>query len=168
MPRIKIIVADELKAHDAQIRSYRLHRPIQRELRRHRDVWLRRQEGAVVAESVPPGTPVGDPSVVKVIQSIRPVGTQHDEIPSRPNPFACPNVKCGACGHVTHDTEAGEPCDQCGSTMTTAVPNCRNCGDPEHAKACRAAGHCPDCGTNHGIAPDRIVAANGYRFEVEE
>jgi hypothetical protein len=47
------------------------------------------------------------------------------------------------------------------------LPNCRNCGDPEHAETCKAAGHCPDCGTKHGIAPDRIVAAHGYRLEPE-
>ena len=44
-------------------------------------------------------------------------------------------------------------------------PNCRNCGDPDHVATCRAAGHCPDCGTKHGIAPDAIVARNGYRLE---
>lgn len=45
------------------------------------------------------------------------------------------------------------------------LPNCRNCGDPEHAESCQAAGHCPYCGTRHGIAPDRILRANGYRLE---
>lgn len=42
------------------------------------------------------------------------------------------------------------------------LPNCRNCGDPDHASTCAAAGHCPSCGTKHGVAPDRIVTANGY------
>ena len=45
------------------------------------------------------------------------------------------------------------------------LPNCRNCGDPDHATECRAAGHCPDCGTKHGIAPDAVVTRNGYRLE---
>lgn len=43
-------------------------------------------------------------------------------------------------------------------------PNCRNCGDPAHADACRAAGHCLNCGTRHGVAPDAILVANGYRI----
>lgn len=42
-------------------------------------------------------------------------------------------------------------------------PNCRNCGDPAFAATCLAAGHCPHCGTRHGIAPashlDRIGLA---------
>jgi hypothetical protein len=42
------------------------------------------------------------------------------------------------------------------------MPNCRNCGDPQHAASCQAQGHCPDCGTKHGIAPDSVLAANGY------
>ena len=46
-------------------------------------------------------------------------------------------------------------------------PNCRNCGDPAHAEACKAAGHCPHCGTRHGIAPDAVLAANGYRLVPE-
>lgn len=47
------------------------------------------------------------------------------------------------------------------------LPNCRNCGDPDHFAACRAAGHCPHCGVKHGIAPDAILAQNGYRLEAE-
>lgn len=45
------------------------------------------------------------------------------------------------------------------------LPNCRNCGDPAFADSCRAAGHCPDCGTKHGIAPDSVLAAHGFRLE---
>jgi hypothetical protein len=45
------------------------------------------------------------------------------------------------------------------------LPNCRQCGDPAHAEACRSAGHCPDCGTKHGVAPESVVRANGYRLE---
>lgn len=41
-------------------------------------------------------------------------------------------------------------------------PNCRNCGDPVFAASCDAAGHCRACGTRHGIAPDAVLAANGY------
>jgi hypothetical protein len=41
-------------------------------------------------------------------------------------------------------------------------PNCRNCGDPAHAESCIANGHCPDCGTKHGIAPDSVIAKHGY------
>jgi len=49
------------------------------------------------------------------------------------------------------------------------LPNCRNCGDPEFAETCAAAGHCPDCGTKHGIAPDAVVAANGFELvEVDD
>lgn len=44
------------------------------------------------------------------------------------------------------------------------MPNCRNCGDPEFYIPCKKAGHCPDCGTKHGIAPDSVVAANGYKL----
>lgn len=42
------------------------------------------------------------------------------------------------------------------------LPNCRNCGDPKYAANCQAAGHCPHCGTRHGIAPDRVLEAHGY------
>ncbi len=44
------------------------------------------------------------------------------------------------------------------------LPNCRNCGDPAHAETCRDAGHCPNCGTRHGVAPDSVVLANGYEL----
>jgi hypothetical protein len=57
---------------------------------------------------------------------------------------------------------------QVGDLWTTAEadcpegrPNCRQCGDPAQATACAAAGHCPDCGTRHGIAPDAVLAAKG-------
>lgn len=49
--------------------------------------------------------------------------------------------------------------------LTDACPdggkNCRNCGDPSFAVSCQAAGHCPVCGTQHGIAPQSVVAAAG-------
>jgi hypothetical protein len=40
-------------------------------------------------------------------------------------------------------------------------PNCDRCGDPAHADACQAAGHCADCGTKHGIAPLSVLEAHG-------
>lgn len=43
--------------------------------------------------------------------------------------------------------------------------NCRNCGDPEFAWICKGSGHCPNCGTKHGIAPDSVLAKNGFRLE---
>lgn len=60
---------------------------------------------------------------------------------------------------------AGEVHAEASSECPNGLPNCRNCGDPEHAATCKAAGHCPDCGTKHGIAPDRILRENGYRLE---
>lgn len=55
--------------------------------------------------------------------------------------------------------------DEVDDTCPDGRPNCRHCGDPAYAEACRAAGHCPHCGTRHGLAPDAVVAANGYRVE---
>lgn len=52
------------------------------------------------------------------------------------------------------------------SECPNGLPNCRNCGDPAHAASCQASGHCPDCGTLHGIAPDAVIEANGYRLEI--
>ncbi len=52
--------------------------------------------------------------------------------------------------------------DEAETDCPDGLPNCRNCGDPAYADACTAAGHCPDCGTKHGIAPDATLAANGY------
>lgn len=48
------------------------------------------------------------------------------------------------------------------------LPNCRNCGDPAYAETCRADGHCPNCGTAHGVAPDATLAANGFALEMVE
>jgi hypothetical protein len=43
------------------------------------------------------------------------------------------------------------------------LPNCRNCGDPDHADTCRADGHCPLCGRRggHGVASDRVLKEKG-------
>ena len=46
--------------------------------------------------------------------------------------------------------------------------NCRNCGDPLFKEACSKAGHCPHCGTRHGVAPNSVLAANGYKLVVIE
>ena len=48
------------------------------------------------------------------------------------------------------------------------LPNCRKCGDPAFAVACAAAGHCPHCGTAHGIAPDSVLAAHGVVLKAME
>lgn len=54
--------------------------------------------------------------------------------------------------------------DTCDTECPDGEPNCRNCGDPAFAESCAAAGHCPHCGTKHGLAPDSVVAANGYEL----
>jgi hypothetical protein len=69
--------------------------------------------------------------------------------------------------HIGAARPTGTVHDVASDECPEGLVNCRNCGDPEHAETCSAAGHCPDCGTKHGIAPDRIVAANGYRLERE-
>lgn len=51
------------------------------------------------------------------------------------------------------------------SACPNGLPNCRNCGDPDHVVTCRAAGHCPQCGTAHGIAPDAVLVRHGFRLE---
>jgi hypothetical protein len=50
------------------------------------------------------------------------------------------------------------------STCPDGLPNCRHCGDPAYVDSCRAAGHCPHCGTRHGIAPDSVLAAKGLQL----
>lgn len=50
------------------------------------------------------------------------------------------------------------------SACPEGKPNCRNCGDPAYAEDCKAKGHCPLCGTQHGLAPDSVVAASGYEL----
>lgn len=64
---------------------------------------------------------------------------------------------------------AGDLHTSADSECPLGLPNCRNCGDPAHAAACRAAGHCQLCGTAHGIAPDAYLAASGVSLvEVPE
>jgi hypothetical protein len=50
-------------------------------------------------------------------------------------------------------------------------PNCRCCGDPstpcEEVKG-NSNPHCRQCGVDHGIAPDAILAANGLVLELEQ
>jgi hypothetical protein len=67
--------------------------------------------------------------------------------------------------------QKGPPTRTVGTVHATAdsecpdeMPNCRNCGDPEHLETCQAAGHCPYCGTRHGIAPDAVLAEKGYEM----
>jgi hypothetical protein len=73
-------------------------------------------------------------------------------------------------GHRRHfeqkykERPAGTVHDVTVSECPFDLPNCRNCGDPQHAASCKAQGHCPDCGTKHGIAPDRILTENGYEL----
>lgn len=55
--------------------------------------------------------------------------------------------------------------DEVETDCPDGLPNCRNCGDPAYADDCQAKGHCPDCGTTHGLAPDAVVAANGYELK---
>jgi hypothetical protein len=78
-----------------------------------------------------------DAAVRKFIGPQRPVGTVHD---------------------------AGEEGLGCEDQCPDGEPNCRNCGDPAFAESCAAAGHCPFCGTAHGMSPDSAVAANGYEL----
>jgi hypothetical protein len=75
--------------------------------------------------------------------------------------------------HVQQRVKNG-PKRQLGTVHTTAesdcpvgMPNCRNCGDPNYKEQCSAAGHCPDCGTKHGIAPDSVINASGYKLVTE-
>lgn len=60
---------------------------------------------------------------------------------------------------------AGDLHTTCDDACPDGLPNCRNCGDPAHREACRAAGHCPHCGTRHGIAPDSVLAAGGMSLQ---
>ena len=46
------------------------------------------------------------------------------------------------------------------------LPNCRHCGDPAHTASCVAAGHCPDCGTKHAVAPDAVLAKHGLEIHL--
>lgn len=46
-------------------------------------------------------------------------------------------------------------------TCPLGRPNCRRCGDPAFQETCRNLGHCPQCGTAHGIAPTSVLEAHG-------
>lgn len=69
-----------------------------------------------------------------------------------------------AARHVGKPRPLGTLHDELEDACPLGRPNCRDCGDPDHAAACRKAGHCPDCGTKHGIAPASVLAVNGYRL----
>ena len=60
---------------------------------------------------------------------------------------------------------AGTVHDEASSECPDGLPNCRNCGDSAYAETCKASGHCPNCGTNHGLAPDAVVSAHGYELK---
>jgi len=48
------------------------------------------------------------------------------------------------------------------------APNCRCCGDPgTPCEEVEGNPHCRQCGVDHGIAPDAILAANGLALELE-
>jgi hypothetical protein len=50
---------------------------------------------------------------------------------------------------------------ECESTCPDKLPNCENCGDPAFAETCKKNGHCPHCGTRHGVAPLSVLARKG-------
>lgn len=58
---------------------------------------------------------------------------------------------------------AGTPVSESlhGTACPMGRPNCRNCGDPAFKASCREAGHCPQCGIAHGVAPDAVLKAKG-------
>lgn len=120
MPRIRLVIVDEGKAHAANIAAY--ERGFLLALAAHppeRRAALRARWRALAEQHA--GAP-------------RPIGTVHAALATE-----CPEGR----------------------------PNCRDCGDPAHAAACQAAGHCPDCGTKHGVAPDSVLLAHGYALEPE-
>ena len=84
------------------------------------------------------------------------------------NREAHPNAPLGAVENAVRARFKERPVGTVASVGDTecpdGMPNCRNCGDPQHEASCRAQGHCPYCGTRHGVAPDRIVAENGYEL----
>ena len=61
---------------------------------------------------------------------------------------------------------AGELHTVADSECPDGLQNCRQCGDPAHRDTCRAAGHCPHCGTRHGIAPESYLQATGVALQV--
>lgn len=61
--------------------------------------------------------------------------------------------------------EAGSIHAEMNDACPEGRPNCRNCGDPDYAQQCKQQGHCPDCGTRHGVAPDSVLARNGLAIE---
>lgn len=62
------------------------------------------------------------------------------------------------------ERKAGDVHTEMDSECPAGLPNCRNCGDPAFRDQCAREGHCPHCGTRHGIAPDSVIAANGYEL----
>lgn len=121
MPRFRIVVDHEEKAHKAHVASYA--RGVLKEVA---GLPVARQARVISQQMAIAQRRAGKP---------RPVGTVHDT---------------------------------CDSDCPDGLPNCRNCGDPEYRQQCEAEGHCDLCGTAHGIAPDSVLEANGYKLEAVE
>jgi hypothetical protein len=68
-------------------------------------------------------------------------------------------------GRTGTDPQAGDVHTEMDDGCPNGLPNCRDCGDPDHAATCLELGHCPDCGTKHGIAPDSVLAKHGFTLE---
>ncbi len=62
---------------------------------------------------------------------------------------------------VDHRPNRGDLWTSADSECPLDFENCRNCGDLEYADRCKSEGHCPQCGTAHGIAPDSVLARKG-------
>ena len=69
--------------------------------------------------------------------------------------------------HEPVKPEVGSTWTECDEACPEGRPNCRNCGDPAFAATCQADGHCPHCGTRHGIAPASVLAAHGLEMRPE-
>lgn len=73
--------------------------------------------------------------------------------------------------HVEDAVTAEEPLPAVGELWGVAerecpllLPNCENCGDPDFRDACAAAGHCPYCGTAHGVSSARRLREVGVEL----
>ena len=73
------------------------------------------------------------------------------------------HAKSGALS--VHNFKVGHVHAEMDDECPEGKPNCRRCGDPEYADDCQAKGHCPACGTLHGIAPDAVLEKHGFKLE---
>ena len=73
------------------------------------------------------------------------------------------HAKSGA--RSVHNFDVGHVHTEMDDECPLGLPNCRNCGDPAYAERCKEAGHCPDCGTKHGIAPESVLEKHGFKLE---